>query len=219
MNKNIYLLKKCLYKYKYILLAVLVLLSFFYFFTPVVEEMTSSGMYDYLAPPPPTNTWSDATFKAIIPVINSNTCPKGTGEGCIPPNFTVNDEQKKMIYQFATEAEAKYYIQNKKWPYCQYIIDYVNKNPDLFKLAGAKDPSGKDMTLTTTQQIVPNRLFYAVYIGQKESQMSPAPLSYQIFMGTSKSPSSSSSAFSSETNKQISSWQKADPGAVNLMSR
>jgi len=219
MNKNIYLIKKCFYKYKYILLALLVILSLFYFFKPVVEEMTASGMYDYLAPPPPNNSWSDATFKAIIPVINSNTCPTGSGQGCIPPNFTVNDEQKKFVYQFATEAEAKYYIQNKKWPYCQYIIDYVNKNPDLFKLAGAKDPSGKDMTLTTTQQIVPNRLFYAVYIGQKESTMSPVPMSYRIFMGTEKSPNSSSPAFSSETNKQINSWQKADPGTVTLMSR
>jgi len=223
MNNEINIIKKFIYKYKYILLALLIILSFFYFFTPVVEEMTAIGMYDYLAPPPPSNSWSDATFKAIIPVFNSNTCPTGTGTSCIPPNFVVTDEQKNMIYNFVTEAEAKYYIQNKKWPYCQYILDYVNKNPDLFKLAGAKDPSGKDMTLTTTQQIVPNRLFYAVYIGQKESTMSPAPLSYQIFMGTVQPPSSSSSSsaqtFSSETNKRISSWQKADPGAVTLMSR
>lgn len=215
MNKYIYLLKKYLYQYKYILLVLLVLLSLVYFFTPVVEGMTTSRMYDYLAPPPPNNTWSDATFKAIIPVINSNTCPKGTGEGCIPPNTPITDEQKKMVYQVVTEAEAKYYIQNKKWPYCQYIVDYFNKNHDILK--GAKDPSGKDLTLATAQQVLPNRLFYAIYIQEKESKMSPLPMSYQIFTGSVQS--SSETPFSSETNKQISSWQKADPGAITLMSR
>ena len=218
MNKNIYLIKKCLYKYKYILLALLVLLSLVYFFTPVVEEMTAVGMYNYLAPPPPSNTWSDATFKAIIPVFNSNTCPTGTGTSCIPPNFVVTDEQKNMIYKFVTEAEAKYYIQNKKWPYCKYIVDYVNKIPDLFKLVGLKDSSGKDLTLDTAQQIYPNRLFYRIFIQNKESEMTPVPMSYQIFMGTAQS-SSSESPFSSETNKRIRSWQQEDPGAINLMSR
>ena len=225
MNKYIYLLKKYLYQYKYILLVVLVILSFFYFFSPVVEAMTAGGMYDYLAPPPPNNTWSDATFKAIIPIINSYTCPTGTGPTCIPPNFVLNDEQKKFIYETATEAEAKYYIQNKKWPYCKYIVDYVNKIPDLFKLVGLKDPSGKDLTLDTAQQIYPNRLFYRVFIQNKESEMTPVPMSYQIFMGTAQSSSSlaasdsSASIFSSETNKRIRSWQQEDPGAINLMSR
>lgn len=220
MNKYIYLLKKYLYQYKYILLVILVILSFFYFFSPVVEAMTTTGMYDYLAPPPPNNTWSDATFKAIIPIINSITCPTGTGSSCIPPDFVVNDEQKKFIYQTATEAEAKYYIQNKKWPYCKYIVDYVNKIPDLFKLVGLKDPSGKDLTFDTAQQIYPNRLFYRIFIQNKESEMTPVPMSYQIFMGTAQpSESSVSAPFSSETNKRIRSWQQEDPGAINLMSR
>ena len=37
MNKNIYLIKKLVYKYKDILLTLLVLLSLVYFFTPIVE--------------------------------------------------------------------------------------------------------------------------------------------------------------------------------------
>ena len=174
MNNETYIIKKFIYKYKYIILALLVILSLIYFFTPVVEGMTSIGEYDYLEPVPKDNSWTDTTWKAFIDKMNSVICPTGTGTNCIPN--PPSDEFKKDVSEYATEAEAQYYIENGKWPYNQYVIKKAATDPE----ASSK--------LLDFQKNISNRGFYDAFFQYEESLQNPLPLSYQIFTGKTKAP-------------------------------
>jgi len=157
------------------------------------------------------NLWSDDTWKDFVSKWNANNCPSGTSNNVLPcltypPGDVLIDKNgpsngprfnQKFFppwYQIS-EPEAKYYGKNGYFPYNRFIMNSITENPDIFTQANAgKDPSGNPYTLDRVKQIYSNRLFYLVFIKSRLRTIkndSSDPLSYQIFEGRAKPPSSS----------------------------
>jgi hypothetical protein len=180
MKFNLDSVLTCLRKNKYIFLVVFILFIFLFNFSHVREGLTGSvGDYDYLAPLPTNNSWSDATWKDFVTVHNTIYCPSGKGPDCI--RNPIQPHVKDFFYKIATEPEAQYYIQNGKWPYNNYVATYASKHP----LPG---PGGKIANISDIQRHVPNRYYYGAIISPIESKIDPPPLSYQIFTGKAEPP-------------------------------
>lgn len=144
------------------------------------REGFESGQFSYLAPHPPTvlDSTTEATF---ITTFNAS-------GGVVFPDAKIDPSNPKMMTDFkkyATSDEFNYYIQNKKWPYNSYIMNYVNTNKAKF-LESLKQL--KISSLEDLQKVLPIRASYAVFIHVNEITMSPRPLSNDIFMGTKPSP-------------------------------
>jgi hypothetical protein len=93
---------------------------------------------------------------------------------------------KKMYEPFVTEKEVQYYIDKGKYPYDSYVLNALNA-PDVLPLVNRENMSLEQLQMTLT-----NRIAYEKFLKNKESQMRPQPLSYKIYMGIVKPPSSSS---------------------------
>ena len=133
------------------------------------------GEYQYLAPIPEYNTWTDTTVDQFISKYNE-----------------VNKQnlQKNFINQWfhvALEDEAKYYISNGKFPICPYIINYCNNEPTLLNNLGL-DPSGNPITLNLLQKFQPNRIIYAMLILKIQEKLDPQPDAYLIYVGKKEPP-------------------------------
>jgi hypothetical protein len=201
MKLNMYNVKKFLMKHKYFILLVVLLTLFFVFLLPSFREGLANaaiGEYTYLAPVPAGNTWDQSTMDKFAKKYNE--VNNKTGDAMIKGNAEV----LKDFFPFALNAEVNYYIQNGKWPYCSYVSTYVEKHPEEIGIGTGKDPSGNPITIEFFKKLFPNRFIYANYIGPREKDMTPQPLSYQIFMGTAKPPSTSSSAASSSPASSLS---------------
>jgi len=228
MKLNMYNVKKFLMKHKYFILLVVLLTFFFVFLLPSFREgLTNAaiGEYTYLAPVPPGNTWDQSTMDKFA--MKYNEVNNKTGDQMLEGN---SDSLKQLI-SVAVSAEANYYADNGKWPYCGYVSTYVEKHPEV--LSPFNDSSGNVMTPTTLQKAWPNRLAYQQLISKTEKVMTPQPVSYKIFMGTVKSsakaaadasassPSSSSpssSASSSCSSPSSSSSSLSDTNYQQLMT-
>jgi len=164
------------------------------------REGFQSGQFSYLAPSPPA-VLDASTEASFIDAFNKSA-------GVIFPNSKIDpSDTKKMtdIKKYATSDEINYYIQNKKWPYNSYIMNYLNTNKEtlLKQLEQLKIYSLEDL-----QRCFPTRMFYAAFIYAKESSISPKPLSNDIFTGkqpppvepTSDTPTSDSSTSDSSTS-------------------
>jgi len=166
--------EKIIIKYKYILLSFLTMILFFllFNFTPIREGFGLSDQYQYLAPDPSGNTWDTDTIQNFVKKYNEVNDLSGN-TGLNADDFKPNSS---FLMENATVAEAQYYAQNGKWPYCTYLT--TNLIPSL-------------------QKMFPNRLVYAIGMSGFEQKITPLPLSYEIFAGTKLDPSSSSSSSSS----------------------
>lgn len=157
-----------------ILLVILLIASLSY------KEGFESGQYGYLAPNDPALL--DATTQAsFIDAFNKS------GAVIIPDAKIVSSDTKIMtdFKTIATPDEFNYYIQNKKWPFNSYIMNYLNANKVtlLEQLKQMKIYSLEDL-----QKVFPTRAIYAIFINPKESAISPKPLSNDIFMGKQPPP-------------------------------
>lgn len=144
------------------------------------KEGFESGQYGYLAPHVPAVL--DATTQAsFIDVFNKS------GAVLFPDSKIVSSDTKIItdFKTFATLDEFNYYIQNKKWPYNSYLMNYLNTNKAtlLEQLKHMKIYSLEDL-----QKILPTRVIYTIFINSKESAISPKPLSNDIFMGKQPPP-------------------------------
>jgi hypothetical protein len=186
-----YNVKKFLMKHKYFILYIILVALFFAFIMPSLREGLTNmtiGQYSYLAPIPSGNTWDQSTMDKFAKKYNE--VNNKTGDQMLEGN---SDSLKQLI-SLAVSAEANYYADNGKWPYCGYVSTYVEKHPEV--LSPFKDSSGNVMTPTTLQKAWPNRMAYQILISKTEKDMTPQPVSYKIFMGTANIPSNSSSASS-----------------------
>lgn len=166
----------------------------------VIEGLTTIGEYEYLAPLPPNNTISDDVMKAYLDKVMSPQQKQN-----IPPDYVTN--VKKSFQTFVTEKELQYHTENGKWPYDSYVLNYLTAHPEVLQ-----KPNMPNNSLELTQMRNPNRNAYEIFIAPIESQMTPPPLSYQIYMGTAEPPSemmslpgissSSSSSTSMDPNYQ-----------------
>jgi len=173
--------------YLFILLLVFLLL-----FLPITEGFIFSsiktpliGEYDYLAPIPESNTWSQDTIDKFVDKCNSvNELP---AERMLKSDTFIG----VGFLTLALEEEATYFINNGKWPINKYVTEYLIKNNSF--MFGKPIPArpGKVYSLETIAEMMPNRLIYQLLISTIEMQMNPIPMSYQIFKGTVEPPSSS----------------------------
>ena len=147
------------------------------------KEGFESGQYAYLAPNPVLVV--DETTKN-----NFITAGKKTA-ALLFPEITVTDDkitQLKNELNKTTDLsldEINYYIQNNKWPYGPYIMNYltVNKEDLLNKLKNTKTKTLEDL-----QKVFPTRFIYKYLIADTENQLSPLPLSNNIYMGKTVAP-------------------------------
>jgi hypothetical protein len=171
MKKNDYII--------FILFIIIILFVLFIFITEEREGFTLTdkgiGEYQYLAPIPGYNTWSDTTVDQFITKYNE---------------ITSQNIQQSFINQWfniALEDEAKYYISNGIFPVCTYIVDYCNNQPTLLNKLGL-DPSGNPITLNFFQKYQPNRVIYAMLILKTQEKLDPQPDSYLIYVGKKEAP-------------------------------
>lgn len=256
MNKNIYLIKKLVYKYKDILLALLVLLSLVYFFTPIVEgfdfSMPSSsssssstkpiGMYEYLSPPYPmdndkvlvqkyTESVSDDLINRLMDKNNSINCPENrdkTKNKCNPVSSGGQMRAFLNFYGMPSVPEINYYIDNGKWPYNQFVLDYVKNNPDILK--DTRDVDGKPLTIEGTRKIMPVRGFFGWFMkdkimrdnnadpGKWNEDLDSIPLPVRIYSGKAVAPKSSSGSSVSSFNSSSNPSNLSDSDYKNLVS-
>jgi len=162
------------------LLSVLVVILFFTYFTPFREGLLGSsiGEYDYLAPVPAGNVWSQDTIMQFVKKFNEVNNITGKDSALQVNNFE-NSYDGQFFIGNALEEEAQYYIKNGKWPYDSYVNKYLS-SLDANKTIV---PVGiKDITPTNVSEVWSNRVCYSQLMFGKESQMTPQPLSYQIYM-------------------------------------
>jgi len=155
----------------FISLIVLLIVSLSY------KEGFESGTYAYLAPNDPAILESNkaATF---IDVFNKS-------GGVVLPEITLTDTNRSFndLKTIVTLDEINYYIQNKKWPYNSYISNYLTSNKDILKPFSDKIKSLEDL-----QKVFPTRFIYMMFINPTEKQLSPLPLSNNIYMGKAVAP-------------------------------
>jgi hypothetical protein len=150
-------------KNHYIILILFIILICFILFIFIIERRegftsldAGIGEYQYLAPIPQYNTWSDSTINDFIPIYKKAT--NKLSDDNINKDYII-----KTFYPYALEDEAKYYIANSKWPLCPYIINYSNNEPTIINKMGL-DPSGNPFTLDYFQKFMPNRYIYMYLI-------------------------------------------------------
>ena len=170
-----------------IVLIVLLIYSLSY------REGFESGSYAYLAPNDILITDETTKNKFI-------TAGKKTA-AIFFPEITLTDEKINQIKSEMNKTkdisldEINYYIQNNKWPYNSYISNYATTNKESI-LNKLKDTKIK--TLDDLQKVVPTRLFYKYFIESTETQISPPPLSNNIYMGKAVAPAEAPIATPSE---------------------
>jgi len=149
-----------------------------------LEESGEVGEYDYLAPPPEGNSWSDEIWHEFVNKHNFAYCPTGQGN-LLCMTFPVHQETKNEFYKYTTEPEILYYIKHGVFPYNNYVKTYVSQ---LNIENGVRDRDTEDLQIHYSQKFIPNRLFYEFIIAPKESKINQEPLSYQIFTGKVRKP-------------------------------
>jgi hypothetical protein len=104
--------------------------------------------------------------------------------GLLFNKFTITNENIGSITSDITLEEVNYYIQQNKWPYGSYIMNYLTVNKDdLLNKSNSKLKSLEDL-----QKAFPTRLVYKYLIQPTESALSPLPLSNNIYMGKAVAP-------------------------------
>ena len=162
------------------------------------KEGFESGQYAYLAPNPVLVV--DETTKNNFITVGKKTA------ALLFPEITVTDDkitQLKNELNKTTDLsldEINYYIQNNKWPYGPYIMNYltVNKEDLLNKMKNTKTKTLEDL-----QKVFPTRFIYRYLIAPTETQISPLPLSNDIFMGRKEAPVESAKEPEKEPEKTI----------------
>ena len=175
-----------------IVLVVLLIVSLSY------KEGFESGQYAYLAPNPVLVV--DEPTKNNFITVGKKTA------ALLFPEITVTDDkitQLKNELNKTTDLsldEINYYIQNNKWPYGPYIMNYltVNKEDVLNKLKNTKTKTLEDL-----QKVFPTRFIYRYLIAPTETQISPLPLSNDIFMGRKEAPVEAAKEPEKEPEKTI----------------
>ena len=162
-----------------ILFIVIILFILFIFITEKRERFTlmdkDIGEYQYLAPIPGYNSWSDTTVDQFITKYKEVTGQQFQKEGIV------------NLVQMALEDEATYYISNGMFPICSYIVNYCNNEPTSLNNLGL-DPSGNPITIKILQKYQPNRFLYSIIIYPIQEKMDPMPDACLIFLGKKEQP-------------------------------
>lgn len=134
------------------------------------------GEYQYLAPIPAYEKWSDTTIDQFIEKFGKVT-------GFTPGKEFINNTLAINI----TEDEAKYYISNGKYPICPYIVNYCNNEPTSINNLGL-DSSGNPITIQLLQKYQANRIIYQIIILPIQKILDPKPDACLIYLGEKEPP-------------------------------
>ncbi|MFY7729317.1 MAG: hypothetical protein ACOVRN_07365 [Flavobacterium sp.] len=190
-------------KHTFIILSIVVIIAFVYNASPIMEGLTNNiGEYDFLAPVNPSvEKIDDNSWKLFIRRKAAGTNPQLSKQQIEDIISNWFDDIKNFYKMYLTKAELNYYIQNGKFPYNGYVMNY------LHSLSGTFFPKGKTSeTIKQMQKEEPNRVVYDYIIyNLYESKQVPLPLSAKIFLGQEKPPKSSSNAGSSSTSNTSAS--------------
>lgn len=129
---------------------------------------SSNNIYQYLAPLPSDNMWSQDTQNNWVKKLNDylvSTDPSATV-------FTTIDEVNQTMQinymTEASEAEAQSYIQNGVWPVDTYVTNLYNNMISQYN--NLNSPTDQLKTeeknmWNELQKIYPNRVIYRMYLG------------------------------------------------------
>ena len=121
--------------------------------TPSSSSSTSDSQYDYLAPLPANNSWSETTQTNFMQKFNANLLARDPSATLI----TTPSIPGMNYMSLASEIEANYYVENGKWPWDNYVNDIINKSYD--NTNEQQQQATKNM-VAYFQQLYPNRLIY-----------------------------------------------------------
>lgn len=147
------------------------------------KEGFETGTYAYLSPSEPIAL--DETTKNNLIAAGKKTA------AVLFPDTTLTAEKINQLknqmnrIDFITLEEVNYYIQNNKWPYGPYIMNYLTTNKQSL---ADKLKNSPFKTVDNLQKVFPTRLFYKYIIEPTEIQISPPPLSNDIYMGRKRAP-------------------------------
>jgi hypothetical protein len=120
---------------------------------PTSSSSTPDSQYDYLAPLPANNTWSETTQTNFMQKYNANLLARDPSATLITtPSF-----QNISYMSLASEIEANYYVENGKWPWDNYVNNFYSK---IISKADTQTQKFIKSFLPMLQQIYPNRLIY-----------------------------------------------------------
>jgi hypothetical protein len=176
----------------------ILLLTIILFLLPITEgfdlgfKPTSPliGEFEYLAPIPPDNRWTQDTIDKFVDKYNS--VNELSEKEMLKSQMFATNENIFLIN--ALEKEATYFINYGKWPINKYVTEYLNNQKPKHPIFGQPIPNrtGKVYSIDTLSTMFPKRFLYQIFISSGEMQVSPIPMSYQIFKGSVPPPASSS---------------------------
>lgn len=145
-----------------LLLVIFILLITFNIFNKTLERFSlgsspsskTDSQYDYLAPLPANNTWSEQTQTNFMQKFNANLLSRDPSATLI----TTPAIPGGLNYiNSASEIEANYYVENGKWPWDNYVNNIINKSYDS---ANEQQQEATKNMVTIFQQYYPNRFIY-----------------------------------------------------------
>jgi hypothetical protein len=158
---------------------------------PITEGLTNDiiGTYDYLKPVPYNNTWSEDTINKFIDKFNTVNALSASE---MLNSSSFNSTNNPKYISNCLEKEALYYINNGKWPMNKYVQEYLSNPKNILSniFNGQKNLKNEFLTVTNVNEVFPNRIIYATFISPYEMQLTPVPISYQIFKGNIAPPES-----------------------------
>jgi hypothetical protein len=141
-----------------------------YDFLKPIETMNSDGTTT-------VNKWHPETMERVMQQLQINKVEMPTYD----PSMLVH------WFPYATETEAVFYINKGFWPINTYVKEKMKTMTLLDMRKGPNNITKEDII----KGIFPNRLVYALYIQQRESEEEPPrSYAYNVFMGTKKPPES-----------------------------
>ena len=127
--------------------------------SPSISDLTSTAAkkvipeeYKYLAPIPDGSVWTPEIQDAFVTAWQQKRDPNYTTE-----NLKTPLAGGKTWFQWATQEEAQYYADNQKWPYDEYVINYITDNPHFLSATNTSTPD-------QFAAEVPNRMIYGIFI-------------------------------------------------------
>jgi hypothetical protein len=168
-------------------------------------------------------TLTDDLMKRLMDKFNSINCPENrdkTKYTCNPLNTVEQGRFVLNFYGMPSVPEINYYIDNGKWPYNQFVLDYVKNNPDILK--DTKGDDGKPLTIEDVRKIIAVRGFFGLLMknkimkdnnadpGKWNEDLDSIPLPVRIFSGKAVAPKTSGSSFSSNSSSNTSNLSDSD---------
>jgi len=194
------------------IIAIIVLLIYFFKkYESFSNKQEIMGDYFFLAQPSNNNFLEDTLISNFIESFNKNAKTASTTVQ-LPVKITKpyqDDNIVKYLRKTVINDELKYYIKYGHWPYCNYVLKWLNNDKkEINKLQ--QFFGNKPATIHNLQILFSNRATYQLLIFPSESKLSIPPYSYQIYSGMIKPPQTLHYLSEDEYNSLVNSCKSND---------